>query len=106
MRQSTGRLIPLCALALFASGDALAAQKRAVAPASPPAAIYAAIDAAADKILPKVVASILVARGPWNGSGNARVRPPSRRLGSLIPWIHNLPARTATSSASCAAAPA
>jgi len=56
MRQSTGRLIPLCALALFASGDALAAQKRAVAPASSPAAIYASIDGAAEKILPKVVA--------------------------------------------------
>jgi len=58
MGQST-RLTWLCALvALFASGDALAAQKRATAPVPvrDPAAIHAAIDAAADKILPKVVA--------------------------------------------------
>ena len=59
MRQSTLRLFWFGALAaLFGSGDALAAQKRATAPVPvrDPAAIHAAIDAAADKILPKVVA--------------------------------------------------
>ena len=57
MRLSTLRLVGLGALAaLFASGDAQAAQKRPAAPISSQAATYAAIDAAADQILPKVVA--------------------------------------------------
>ena len=57
MRQSTLRLVGLGALAaLFASGDAQAAQKRPAAAASSQAATYAAIDAAADQVLPRVVA--------------------------------------------------